>query len=181
MAYISQQIIFSGAAVVCAAIASVPDVREHRIPNLLTGPCILIALALHLFAGGWAGALNSALAGILAGGLLIFFFLAGGMGAGDIKLMAAIGCFIGLHSIGLMLFATALCGALLGVTLAVRSGRLRETLVNAILLIRHHRQNGLTPHIRLNINNASTLRMPFALPIVAGCLITSGVQLWAAQ
>jgi prepilin peptidase CpaA len=181
MTHISQQIIFSGAAVVCAAIASVHDVREHRIPNLLTGPCILIAIVLHFFSGGWSGALNSALAGLLAGGLLILFFLAGGMGAGDIKLMAAIGCFIGLHSIGLMLFATALCGAVLGVTLAVTHGRLRETIVNALLLVRHHRQNGLTPHTELNINNTSTLRMPFALPIAAGCLITSGVQLWGAQ
>ncbi len=178
MINVSREMIFTAAAVGCAALASVHDVRERRIPNLLTGPAILIALTLHLFAGGWREMASSAAAGLLAGGVLLLFFIAGGMGAGDVKLMAAVGCFTGLHSLLIVLLATALSGALLAIVLAVAQGRLREIVANSITLIRHHREQGLVPHNELNIDNAATLRMPFALPITAGCLITAGVQMW---
>ena len=180
MINLSREILFTSAAVACAAVASVQDVRERRIPNLLTGWAIVLALAFHLFTGGWTELATSACAGLLAGGILLLFFIAGGLGAGDVKLMAAIGCFTGLRMLPTVLFATALCGALLGVVLAITRKQLRETIANTIALVRHHRDRGLIPHPELNIDNASVLCMPFALPIAAGCLITAGVQIWSS-
>ena len=180
MINLSREFIFTSAAVVCAALASLHDVRERRIPNLLTGPSIVIALVFHLGMGGWKEMATSAFAGVLAGGLLLIFFLAGGLGAGDVKLMAAIGCFTGLHMLPVVLFTTACCGALLGLVLAIKHRRLREIVQNTVTLVRHHREQGLVPHAELNIDNAAALRMPFAIPITAGCLIAAGVQIWRA-
>jgi prepilin peptidase CpaA len=178
MINLSRDILFTSAAVACAAFASIHDVKERRIPNLLTGPAIMIALALHFFAGGWKETIAAMLASLLAGGLLLIFFLAGGLGAGDVKLMAAVGCFAGLHALPTVLFTTAVSGAIFGLTLAIRGGRLREIILNAITIIRHHHEKGLVPHQDLNIDNEAALRMPFALPITAGCLITAGMQMW---
>ena len=90
-----QQLIFLGGSLLCAGIGSVTDVRERRVPNFVTGPAIVVGLMLHTIFGGWRGLGDSALAGLIAGGIFLVFFLAGGMGAGDVKLMAAVGCFAG--------------------------------------------------------------------------------------
>ena len=180
MIHLSQEILFTAAALLCAGVASVHDVRERRIPNLLTGPALVLALGGHLVFGGWGGLLGSAAAGLLAGALLLLFFMAGGMGAGDVKLMAAVGCLVGLPPLGLVLFATAVCGALFGLFLALRHGRLRQTVANALMLVMHHRREGLVPHDEVNLDGGDGLRMPFALPIAAGCLVACGSQMWGS-
>jgi prepilin peptidase CpaA len=181
MTDVSQEIVFTATALMCACAGAVTDVRERRIPNLLTFFSIPFALGCHLAFGGWGQAGWAALAGLLAGGLMLMFFLAGGMGAGDVKLMTAVGCFTGLHAIGLVLLATGVFGALFAVVLAIRHGRLRKTFANCFALITHHSKKGLTPHDELNLKHESSLRMPFALPIAAGCLVAFGTQVWGAR
>jgi hypothetical protein len=44
------------------------------------------------------------------------------------------------------------------------------TLRNVLELLRHHSSHGIKPHSELNLGNERTLRLPFALPIAAGCL-----------
>jgi len=166
-----QQLIFTGGALACAGLGSVPDVRSRRIPNRLTGPAILAGLVLHAAFGGWPGLGDSALAGLIAGGIFLVFFLAGGMGAGDVKLMAAVGCLSGLSPLPLLLVATAIAGAIFAIAVAISRGLFRETLRNVLELLRHHSSHGITPHNELNLGNARTLRLPFALPIAAGCLV----------
>ena len=75
--------------------AVITDLRHHRIPNRLNLAAIGIALALQFSASGPNGLLV-ALAG-LGVGLVIFlpFYAFGGMGAGDVKAMAAAGSFLG--------------------------------------------------------------------------------------
>jgi prepilin peptidase CpaA len=168
----SQQIIFTAAALACASVGSVHDVRERRIPNFITLPCIALGLTIHLAFGGWAGLAESAVAGLIAGALFFLFFLAGGMGAGDVKLMAAVGCLAGFAPLKSLVAATVLAGAVFALAVAIYNGRLRETIRNVISLLAHHREAGLMPHPELNLTNAATLRLPFALPIATGCLIT---------
>ncbi len=169
---LSPQTIYLSAALVCALAASLHDLRSRRIPNLLTGPAILFGLLLHLYLGGPAQLGLSALAGLIAGGIFLLFFVAGGMGAGDVKLMAAVGCLAGTAYIKDVLLATALVGGIMGVALALYRGRLRQTIANVILLVQHHNSVGLTAHPDLNVTNDATLRLPYALPIAAGCLLT---------
>jgi prepilin peptidase CpaA len=172
---------FIGGALLCAGIGSVHDVRERKIPNRVTGTAIVAALTLHAIFGGWHGLGDSAVAGAIAGGIFLVFYFAGGMGAGDVKLMAAVGCFAGMGSLALVIISTAVAGALCALAVSVHQGRVRETLRNVVELLAHHRQRGLRPHPDLNLSNARTLRLPFALPIAAGCLFTLCTLAWEAR
>jgi prepilin peptidase CpaA len=181
MQAVAQELMFTGCSLVCAGIGSVHDVRERRIPNFVTAPAVGIGLTLHWMAGGWVGLGGSALAGAIAGGLFLVLYLAGGMGAGDVKLMAAVGCLVGLAPLQLVMVWTAIAGGLFGLALAVYSGRLRETLRNVVELLQHHQSRGLRPHSELNVANAGALRIPFALPIAAGCLVAICTLAWEAR
>jgi len=159
-------------ALACASIGSLHDLRTRRIPNILTGPAILFGLLLHLALGGPIQLGLSAIAGLAAGGIFLLFFVAGGMGAGDVKLMTAVGCLAGTAYIQEVLLATVFVGAAMGIALALRRGQLRQTLANVLTLARHHGAEGLATHPELNVRNPAVLRLPYALPIAAGCLVT---------
>lgn len=168
---VPEEVIYVSASVICAGIASVYDYRYRRIPNVLTGPAILFGLLLHLVLGGPAQLGRSALAGLIAGGIFLIFFVIGGMGAGDVKLMTAVGCIVGTSALKDVLISTVLIGAAFAIVLAIQRGRLRQTLLNIATLARHHGSSGLKSHPELNVGNSNTLRLPYALPIAAGCLV----------
>jgi Flp pilus assembly protein protease CpaA len=79
--------------------AIVTDVRHFRIPNLLTGPLLVAGLVYAWSLDGLSGLLFSS-AGVLAGFLFLLpLYLVGGMGAGDVKLMGALGAWLKTASI----------------------------------------------------------------------------------
>lgn len=164
------------AALLCAGIGSVFDIRTRRIPNWLTAWSILFALCLQGMRG-WHGLGLSLLAGLLGGGVIFLFFLAGGMGAGDVKLMAAVSCFTGLRALPAVLLATALSGAVFALALAFRRGLLRQMLTNTLDVLTHHRDHGLVAHPQINMAAQPTLRIPYALPIFFGCSVALLLQL----
>jgi prepilin peptidase CpaA len=169
------------AASLSASTGAIFDLKSARIPNQLTGGSLLAGLALHLCRGGASALGASALAGLLAGAAFLLFYVAGGMGAGDVKLMAAVGCIAGLSPLRMILFATIFCGALFGVAMAAYHRRLKQTVANALVLISHHWRCGLKPHPALNVlepdeSRPRRLKLPFALPIAAGCLIAMFAQ-----
>ncbi len=71
------------------------DVRTNRIPNYLTLGCALAGLGYQLGFHGLAGLGNGLLGMVLGFGLLILFYWLGGMGAGDVKALAALGAWLG--------------------------------------------------------------------------------------
>jgi prepilin peptidase CpaA len=102
------------ALLICCAAT---DVRSGRIPNLASMTFAAVGVALHSFAGGTAGFLFSA-AGIATGlGLLIVPYLMGGMGAGDVKLMGAVGSFLGARATVEAFLVIAVFGGLYAVGL----------------------------------------------------------------
>lgn len=99
---------------VILAIATWDDLLEHRIPNTVVVWGIALALSISGLAGGFAGVL-AALGGLAVGGaLLLPFHLLGGMAAGDVKLMAAAGAFLGPGATVLAVFVALAAGAVLG-------------------------------------------------------------------
>lgn len=170
--HIGQQTLYLIAATACAVIGAIHDLRSRRIPNPLTGSCILIGLSLHFILGGFSGLGHSLLGGVLAGAAFLLLFVVGGMGGGDVKLMTAVGCLSGSLHVEMILISTALIGAIIAVALACSRGKLRSTLSNVIQLTGHHAARGLTAHPELNLSNPNTLRLPYALPIALGCVGT---------
>jgi prepilin peptidase CpaA len=166
------EFVFPLAALLCAAICAVYDVRSRRIPNFITLPAILLGLLLHGVLGGWKEFGTAAAAGLICGFIFLLFYLAGGMGAGDVKLITASGCLIGLSLIGHLLVLTALAGGLMAIGIAVYRRQLGVTLRNLRRLAVHHQKAGLTPHPELNVSKEQTLRLPYALAIATGCALS---------
>jgi prepilin peptidase CpaA len=93
-------------------VAVIQDLRYQRIPNLLTYPAMAGALAYHSITHG----LNGAVFGVggLALGIatLIVPYLMGGMGAGDAKLMGAVGAVVGTKGVFVAFLFTAIFGGI---------------------------------------------------------------------
>jgi prepilin peptidase CpaA len=157
-------------------VGALTDLRSRRIPNWLTGPTMLLGIVLHLLAGGWREGASSLLGLLLCGAIFFGFYMAGGMGAGDVKFIAAEASLLGLSGSGSLLLYTVLCGGVMGIALAIRRGRMRHTLSNVLRLMQHHRRNGMQPHPELNVLNGSTLRLPYGVAIALGCMLTIVLQ-----
>ncbi|MFH1418466.1 MAG: A24 family peptidase [Planctomycetota bacterium] len=98
-----------------ALAASWMDYRFHRVPNSLNAAIAATGLAAQSAFFGWSG-LSAALLGMLVGfGMLVLLWAIKGMGAGDVKFMAAIGAWLG----PVMAFYAVCVGALIGGALAL--------------------------------------------------------------
>jgi prepilin peptidase CpaA len=179
MMMFNNETIYPAAATLCALAGAAFDLKSRRIPNFITGPSILCGLILHGMIDGWHGVLIALAAGLTCGVIFLIFYLAGGMGAGDVKLITAVGCLAGFSHIASILIITSLFGGVMAVGLAFMRGQLKQTLVNVGTLAAHHGEAGLTPHPELNVKNRSTLRLPYGIAIAAGStftLLLSGLQ-----
>ena len=176
MTLLTSELTYPAAATACAIIGSVFDVKNRRIPNFVTAPAVLLGLLMHLALGGWGQFFSSLAAGLICGLIFLVFYIAGGMGAGDVKLIVAVGCIAGLPHVPYLLVLTAISGGVMAVGLALVRGRLRQTVKNVAVLASHHKHLGLQPHAELNISNAQTLRLPYALAIASGTILTLYLQ-----
>jgi prepilin peptidase CpaA len=168
MLRLTPEFAYPAGSLVCATLSAVYDVRSRRIPNFITLPAIAVGLLLHAVYGGWRQLATAAAGGLICGLIFLVFYLAGGMGAGDVKLITATGCIAGLSLIGHLLLWTALAGGVMAMSLALYRRQLVETWHNMQALAIHHQNMGLTPHPQFNISNERTLRLPYALAIAAG-------------
>ena len=128
----------SAAAGVLAAgllTATVIDLRSRRIPNELTAAMAGIGLALAV-TGTSGVSVGASLAGIVLGLLLMLpGYALGATGAGDVKLMAAVGAIIGPALVLSAFLCTSLAGGVLAVAVALRRRRLAATLVQTGRLV----------------------------------------------
>src|ERR1700712_422001 len=129
--FLSLQICAS--AIVLAAAAT--DLRTRRIPNWLTLSGVCVGLLLNWAAGGSAGLLNSV--GGMCLGFASYFVLycLRAMGAGDVKLMAAVGALVGPARWVTVFVASSLAAGLLALLLMVWKRRVSETLWNMFFIV----------------------------------------------
>ena len=160
------------AALLVAGAAMLWDLRTRRIPNELTFGTAAVALAYGLVAGGPWGFLI-AVAGWLAGAAVFFpLFALGGMGAGDVKLMAALGALLGpVEAVSLAIFAS-IAGGVFGAIVALYHGYLRQAGINVWLMVMQWRTAGIQPVAGLTLRDATAPRLAYAVPIAVGVVIT---------
>ncbi len=103
-----------------AASAATTDIKEKRISNKLVFPVMLIAFSWHAIQNGISGITFSFLGWIV--GLLVFMlpFIFGAMGAGDVKLMAAIGSLMGWRFILVTAVYTAMAGFFIAIAIIIK-------------------------------------------------------------
>jgi prepilin peptidase CpaA len=168
---------YLGFASICASIGAGLDIKSRRIPNNLTLSTFVLGVALHVALNGGRGLLSSLAGALICGTIFLVFYLAGGMGAGDVKLIAAVGAAVGLPHVTYLLVFTSLSGGAMAMAMAVMHGRLKETLFNVGALTAHHARQGFTPHQELNVTNKTTLRLPYGVAIACGTLLTFYIQI----
>ena len=113
MGNLMESILVQCLLLVLLGIAAVIDLRSCTIPNWLTGPAILVGLSVHMVTKQLSGLVFS-LEGVALGlGLFVILYVYGWMGAGDVKLFAAVGSFLGPAQTILAAIAIALVGGLL--------------------------------------------------------------------
>ena len=155
-------------------VACVSDVRSRRIPNVLTFGAAVAAFIVHGLTGGASGLLGSA-GGWFTGTLLFLpFFLLGGMGAGDVKLLAALGAWLGPRETCWLAVYSAIAGGVIGVVVALAQGYLGTALRNVRAMVSYWQTVGFRPVPELTLANAKGPRIAYAVPIFAGTL----VMLW---
>jgi prepilin peptidase CpaA len=165
-------------AVAVAVCAAVVDVKSGRIPNRLTYSAACAGLVLQALLHGPRGVALSAEGTLCFGGVFLLFYLVRAMGAGDVKLAAALGSIVGLSGTVPLMFATALAGAALALWFMVLSRRVIETLKNTFHLLGFHAVHGLHAHRVLNIDNPTVSRMPYGLAFAVGSVYWATSVLW---
>ncbi len=164
-------------------IAATTDCRTRRIPNLLTGPAILAGLGWSVIVGGYAGLADSLAGAALAMLPFVLLFVFAGGGAGDAKLMAAIGAWVGVIGGLITVAAVMIAGGLLAIALIIIRHNLRDVAANLHWIFDSLRsavfgQGG--SHRGYLLPAVDSLHtMPYGLAIFAGTLFASGgAWLW---
>ena len=162
---------WSGAFAIAAA-ACWFDVRTRRIPNALTFTAAAVGLLAVTVIHGGQGTVASA-AGLLAG-LVVFFplFVLRGLGGGDVKLMGALGAWLGTSLVLGVAFYTTLAGGVLALGLIAKHRYAGQAARNIWLLLTHWRVFGLRPVDSLTLETSAGPKLPYALPIAAGLSLT---------
>lgn len=120
--------------------AAVFDIRSRRIPNWLVFSLIVLGFAYNLITNGPYGLLEGGFGFLLGLGLLLIPFSIGGVGAGDVKLLAAIGAVKGPSFV----LASFLCGAVIGGLLAIAVLLKQKALIFTILNMLTRLVSGIT-------------------------------------
>jgi prepilin peptidase CpaA len=153
-------------------LACIIDVRTRRIPNVLTFGAALAALLFHVSIGGWRGLAFAAGGWALGLALFLPFFLLRGMGGGDVKLLAALGAWLGaMQVIWLALFAS-IAGGVMALIVALSSGHLRQMFRNLGTMLLFWYVAGPRPVPEQTLERSGSPRLAYAIPILVGTVIT---------
>lgn len=152
-----------------AILVTYMDVRYRRIPNKLVLAILVGGLVLNTFFGGRAGLLVSLGGFALAFGLMFFLHIFGTLGAGDVKLFAAIGAVNGVSLVLPTLLVVALTGGLLAIFKMIYSRRARATMFGVMQFFYGLLPGQTVPRFPIPEDRSFTL--PYAVPICFGSVI----------
>ena len=157
-----------------ALAACVTDLRTRRVPNVLTLGAAGAAVAFHAASHAGSGLLFAVLGwGV---GLLMFLplFVLRGIGGGDVKLLAALGAWLGPSLVLWVAAFAAIAGGVFALVVSALHGYTGQAFSNVWGLLSYWRVMGVKTHPGLTLDATTAPRLPYALPMAAGL----GITLW---
>ncbi|MET0211871.1 MAG: A24 family peptidase [Vicinamibacterales bacterium] len=158
--------------VALVALACMTDIRTRRIPNVLTFGATIAALVFHGSTAGTSGLATSVGGWMVGAALFLPVFALRGMGAGDVKLLAAVGAWLGPLPVAWVALVTAIAGGAVGLVVALLHGYLRTALRNVWMLLNHWRMSGIQPLPAVTLESGRGPRLAYAVPIAIGTVTT---------
>lgn len=160
------------ALIALVLVAAGYDWRFRRIPNWLNVAGALTGLVLNTFLFTHSGMMSAAIGMLLALLVYVPLYLLRAMGAGDVKLMGAVGAIVGPQQWFLIFLCSAIAGGLFAAFVSLKKGRLRATVLNVTILAGElmHFRPPARHYETLDVRNRRSLRLPHGLAIAAGSL-----------
>jgi prepilin peptidase CpaA len=165
------------AASTIALAAGYTDWRTRRIPNWLTVPGLLAGIALNALAAGWPGTKDSLLGAGLGLALLLPFVVIRVLGAGDWKLVGALGACLGLQHLPMVLLVSVLVNGAMAIAMIIQKKRMLQTLRN----FAHMLAAVFTLHLpgpELTLDNPEAVKVPFGVAVAVAVILYTARHAW---
>jgi len=179
----SEEVIQWSVVLVASLVAALIDLKDRRIPNILTLPLLAAGLVQAAWFDGFDGLKSSLLAAVLLALPYILLFVFAGGGAGDAKLMAAVGAWLGIESGVAALVFISIFGILVSLLRALWAGRFFEVLKNIQLMLLSFMfflsTKGAAKYVggMETADDKTALTIPYGPAIFAG-LVAAAVYSW---
>ncbi|HEX4128651.1 MAG TPA: A24 family peptidase [Pirellulales bacterium] len=154
-------------------VAAVIDGWKLKVPNWITFPMIVAGWAFGWYAGGWEGLWYSMVATAVGLALLLPAYAIGGMGAGDVKLLAGVGAWVGSETTFYAFCWSAILGGVIAVGMVLYRRAWPKhrdqfmTIVNEVVAIRDPNQLAEIAAAR----KPSMMLLPYGIPIAIGTIM----------
>lgn len=151
------------------------DLRERRIPNLLTVGGLAAALLLRI-PGGLESVGSGLLGAAIGFGVALPFFLVGGLGGGDAKLLSTVGAFLGPEHVWTGLLVMAFSGGVLALAAIARKRAFRQTAANLVTIFTTFGSRTFTgwkgeeSEAAVTLDTPGVITVPYGLAIAAGAM-----------
>lgn len=149
------------------------DVRYRRIPNPFVLATLIGGLTINITFAGSAGMVSSLSGCGLAFLLMFMLHVFGGMGAGDVKLFAAIGSVIGAHAVLPTFLIVLLTGGLLAIVSVLRSGAFNTTMHRVLQILVGLLPGWQMPRFAVPADRRNTI--PYGAAITIGAIIATAI------
>jgi prepilin peptidase CpaA len=149
------------------------DVRYRRIPNPFVLATLIAGFSVNLIIGGFSGGLNSLRGCLFAFILMLMLHVFGAMGAGDVKLFAAIGSVIGAPLVLPTFIVVLITGGVLALISILRSGVFKTTMLRVLQIF-----VGLLPGWpmpKFSVPADRRLTIPYGVAITVGAIISTAI------
>lgn len=158
--------------------AGYTDWRTRRIPNWLTVSGFLLGIILNSIFGGWRGALGSLEGAGLALGVLLPLVLLRGLGAGDWKLMGAVGALMGWRAMLAVLIVSCLITGAAALVQIVFTRRVIATFKNIGSLLKGFVVFGFKANPDISLDNPMLAKLPFGTCVAVGTALCFFLAHW---
>ena len=156
-----------------AVIITYYDVRYRRIPNAFVLATLASGVIVNTVYGGWRGALASLGGTAIAFMLMFILHIVGAMGAGDVKLFAAVGSLIGAHLVLPTFLIVVLTGGALALLLMLHTGAVRATMHRVLQILVGLLPGWELPRFSVPADRKHTI--PYGVAITFGSLISLAI------